>query len=47
MTTVRERLILSERKIIETDEIPADILQELRGMALFDLTIPESTADRP
>jgi acyl-CoA dehydrogenase len=38
---VRERRIPSKRKIIEMDEIPADIVQEFRGMMLFSLTIPE------
>jgi len=38
---VRERLIPAEREIIETDEIPADILQEMREMGLFGLTMPE------
>ncbi len=38
---VRERLIPSEQAVAETDEIPADILQEMRGMGLFGLTIPE------
>ena len=38
---VRERLIPAEREIIETDEIPADILGEMREMGLFGLTMPE------
>lgn len=38
---VRERMIPAEREIIETDEIPADILQEMRDMGLFGLTMPE------
>ncbi|MGC4252666.1 MAG: acyl-CoA dehydrogenase family protein [Sphingobium sp.] len=38
---VRERLIPAEREIIETDEIPADIVQEMRDMGLFGLTVPE------
>ncbi|WP_034469652.1 acyl-CoA dehydrogenase family protein [Afipia sp. P52-10] len=38
---VRQRLIPAERTIIETDEIPADILQEMREMGLFGLTMPE------
>ena len=38
---VRQRLIPAEREIIETDEIPADILQEMREMGLFGLTMPE------
>jgi acyl-CoA dehydrogenase len=38
---VRQRLIPAERDIIETDEIPADIVQEMREMGLFGLTMPE------
>ena len=38
---VRERLIPAERAVIETDEIPAEILAEMRDMGLFGLTIPE------
>ncbi|MFN7087548.1 MAG: acyl-CoA dehydrogenase family protein [Burkholderiales bacterium] len=38
---VRERLIPSERVVAETDEIPADIVQEMRALGLFGLTIPE------
>jgi acyl-CoA dehydrogenase len=38
---VRERMIPAEREIIETDEIPADILHEMRDMGLFGLTMPE------
>lgn len=38
---VRERLIPAEREIIESDEIPADILAEMREMGLFGLTMPE------
>lgn len=38
---VRERLIPAEREIIETDVIPAAILQEMRDMGLFGLTMPE------
>lgn len=38
---VRERLIPAEREIVETDEIPADIVQEMRDMGLFGLTVPE------
>jgi len=37
---VRERLIPSEQQVADTDEIPADILKEMRGMGLFGLTIP-------
>jgi acyl-CoA dehydrogenase len=38
---VRDRLIPAERQIIESDEIPADILSEMRDMGLFGLTMPE------
>ncbi|WEK44782.1 MAG: acyl-CoA dehydrogenase family protein [Candidatus Sphingomonas colombiensis] len=38
---VRERLIPAERAIVETDQIPADILAEMRDMGLFGLTMPE------
>ena len=38
---VREKLIPREREVNETDEIPADILAEMRRMGLFGLTIPE------
>jgi acyl-CoA dehydrogenase len=38
---VRERLIPREQEVADTDAIPADILQEMRGMGLFGLTIPE------
>ena len=38
---VRERLIPAEREIIETDRIPDEILNEMRDMGLFGLTMPE------
>lgn len=38
---VRERLIPNERKVEENDQIPADILAEMRELGLFGLTIPE------
>ena len=38
---VREKLIPREREVTETDEIPADIMAEMRRMGLFGLTIPE------
>ena len=38
---VRERLIPREAEVAETDAIPADILDEMRRMGLFGLTIPE------
>lgn len=38
---VRERLIPAEDDIIANDRIPADILDEMRDMGLFGLTMPE------
>lgn len=38
---VRERLLPAEKLIIETDEIPGEILDEMREMGLFGLTMPE------
>jgi acyl-CoA dehydrogenase len=38
---VRQRLIPAERAIIESDEIPSEIVQEMRDMGLFGLTTPE------
>lgn len=38
---VRERLIPAERAIMESDEIPSDIVRDMREMGLFGLTIPE------
>src|SRR5665647_2535278 len=38
---VRERLIPNERKVEENDQIPADVLAEMRELGLFGLTIPE------
>jgi len=38
---VRERLIPAEQQVADSDEIPAGILSEMRGMGLFGLTIPE------
>ncbi len=38
---VRDRLIPAERDIIESDCIPAEIIDELREMGLFGITIPE------
>lgn len=39
---VRERLIPNEELVEETDEIPKDIIQEMKEMGFFGLTIPES-----
>ena len=38
---VRERLIPAERDTIENDRVPDDILQEMKDMGLFGLTVPE------
>ncbi|NNC60417.1 MAG: acyl-CoA dehydrogenase [Erythrobacter sp.] len=38
---VRERLIPAEREVIENDTIPADIVEEMKAMGLFGLTVPE------
>jgi acyl-CoA dehydrogenase len=38
---VREKLIPREEEVTESDEIPADIVADMRTMGLFGLTIPE------
>jgi acyl-CoA dehydrogenase len=38
---VRERLIPAEAEVIEDDAVPADIIDEMREMGLFGLTVPE------
>ncbi len=38
---VRERLVPNEQTVAETDAIPDDILQEMKDMGLFGLSIPE------
>jgi acyl-CoA dehydrogenase len=38
---VRERLVAAEAAVIESDAVPADILEEMRDMGLFGLTVPE------
>ena len=38
---VRERLIPREAEVAASDEIPQDILSDMRNMGLFGLTIPE------
>ena len=38
---VRERLLPAERAVIEADRIPDEIVQEMRDMGLFGLTVPE------
>ncbi|MFN7397486.1 MAG: acyl-CoA dehydrogenase family protein, partial [Sandaracinobacter sp.] len=39
---VRDRLIPAETEVLETDTVPAAILDEMRSMGLFGITIPES-----
>ncbi|MBI5257802.1 MAG: acyl-CoA dehydrogenase family protein [Burkholderiales bacterium] len=39
---VRERLVPAEHEVAETDEIPPAIVQEMRELGLFGLTIPEA-----
>ena len=38
---VRERLVPAEKEVEETDQIPAAIVQEMKDMGLFGLTVPE------
>lgn len=38
---VRERLVPSEEIVAEADAIPADILEDMKQLGLFGLTIPE------
>ena len=38
---VRERLIPNEELVAETDEIPTDVVDDMKSMGLFGLTIPE------
>ncbi|ACC72818.1 acyl-CoA dehydrogenase family protein [Paraburkholderia phymatum] len=38
---VRERLVPAENEVAETDEIPADIVGDMRELGLFGLSIPE------
>lgn len=39
---VRERLVPAEDIVAETDEIPEDIVRDMKAIGLFGLTIPES-----
>ena len=39
---VRERLVPLEHQVAETDQIPPDVVQDMREMGLFGLTIPEA-----
>jgi acyl-CoA dehydrogenase len=38
---VRERLVPSEQQVAEDDAIPDDIVEEMKALGLFGLTIPE------
>ena len=38
---VRERLIPAEEAVVAADEIPADIVADMKALGLFGLTIPE------
>ncbi len=38
---VRERLVPAEHEVGETDEIPTDIVADMKSLGLFGLTIPE------
>lgn len=38
---VRDRLVPQEHAVAETDQIPADLVQEMKDMGLFGLAIPE------
>jgi acyl-CoA dehydrogenase len=38
---VRERLVPAENEVAETDEIPTDIVAQMRELGLFGLSIPE------
>ena len=38
---VKERLVPAENQVAETDEIPADIVADMKAMGLFGLTVPE------
>ena len=38
---VRERLVPAEAIVEETDQIPPDIVREMKAMGLFGLTVPE------
>jgi acyl-CoA dehydrogenase len=39
---VRERLVPAEETVAETDEIPEDIVRDMKEIGLFGLTIPEN-----
>jgi acyl-CoA dehydrogenase len=39
---VKERLVPAENTVAETDEIPEDIVADMKAMGLFGLTVPEN-----
>jgi len=39
---IRERLIPAENHLEEHDDVPLDIVQEMKDMGLFGLTVPEA-----
>ncbi|QFT76568.1 acyl-CoA dehydrogenase family protein [Erythrobacter sp. THAF29] len=38
---VRDRLIPAEEKVVETDAVPPEIIDEMREMGLFGISVPE------
>jgi len=38
---VKERLVPAENEVAENDAIPDDIVQEMKAMGLFGMTIPQ------
>ena len=38
---VRDRLVPAENLLEETDDVPADIIEDMKAMGLFGLTVPE------
>jgi acyl-CoA dehydrogenase len=40
-TFVKERLVPAEHEVAETDQIPEDIVKDMKAMGLFGLTVPE------
>ncbi|MCD8515162.1 MAG: acyl-CoA dehydrogenase family protein [Burkholderiaceae bacterium] len=39
---IRERLVPAESHLEEHDEVPADIIEDMKAMGLFGLTVPEA-----
>lgn len=39
---IRERLVPAENHLEEHDEVPADIIEDMKDMGLFGLTVPEA-----